>query len=66
MAFLILTMSIPSPASIEHEADILEIGHAIVLGAVFGKCGIGGGSLTGFVDGKIASPIFLREKPFAG
>ncbi|KKH96411.1 hypothetical protein EO95_10240 [Methanosarcina sp. 1.H.T.1A.1] len=33
-----------SPTSIEPESGTLEIGRAIVLGAVFGECGIEGGS----------------------
>lgn len=36
----------------------LEIGRAIVLGAVFGECGIEGGSLEGYVDDEIASSAY--------
>ncbi len=53
-------MNILSPASIEPEPSTLDIGRAIVLGAVFGECGIEGGSLVGFVDSEIASsPYYL-------
>jgi hypothetical protein len=47
-----------SPASIEPEIGVLEIGRALVLGAVFGECGIEGGSLAGFVDSEIASSAY--------
>ena len=47
-----------SPASIEPEPGTLEKGRAIVLGAVFGECGIEGGSLAGFVDSEIASSAY--------
>ncbi|WP_082105964.1 VWA domain-containing protein [Methanosarcina sp. 1.H.T.1A.1] len=47
-----------SPTSIEPEIGVLEIGRAIVLGAVFGECGIEGGSLAGFVDSEIASSAY--------
>ncbi|AKB73460.1 hypothetical protein MSLAZ_0199 [Methanosarcina lacustris Z-7289] len=47
-----------SPASIEPEPGTLEKGRAIVLGAVFGECGIEGGSLAGFVDSEISSSAY--------
>ena len=47
-----------SPASIDPEPSTLEIGRSIVLGAVFGECGIKGGSLAGFVDSEIASSAY--------
>jgi hypothetical protein len=54
-----------SPSSIEPEIGVLEIGRAIVLGAVFGECGIEGGSLAGSVDSEIASYVFSRERPLS-
>jgi hypothetical protein len=51
-----------SPASIELEIGVLEIGRSIVPGAVFGECGIEGGSLEGFVDSKTVSSVFSRER----
>jgi len=51
-----------SPASIEPEIGVLEIGRAIVLGAVFGECSIEDGSLEGFVDSEIAYSVFSRER----
>ena len=49
-----------SPDSIEPEPSALEIGREIILGAVFGECGIEGGSLDWLVDYEISSsPYYL-------